>query len=525
MELIKKNLHMNRFKNRLVTQITLDDDFIVPDIRADIDGVITSEGEVVLESVRVSEGKVSVAGRLQFRILYICNSGDKRLHHMEGSLSFDENLLMDGLRDGDNVNIKWDIEDLNIGIINTRKISARAVVSLEAIAEDVYEINAAVALGDMDEDRADCLKRKVDISQIAVNKRDILRVREELNIPSNKGNIYNILWNTVRLKNTSTRVLDGKVAINGEISVMVLYEVEEEHAPVQWVDTVVPFSGMVEAPCAEGMIPDIEMNISSVNVQPRADADGEQRLIELEAIIELGIKIYSEENFEYINDIYSTSCELRPMTEMVVYNTILIKNQSKSKVSDKLKLDQTNGNIMQLLGSDGSVKVDEVRINDSGSGADTITVEGIVAVNIMFISSDDMRPISVAREIIPFTYDIEAPGIKADAQVFIRPSLEQLTTVMVGNNEIEAKAVAVFDTLVLGTVREEVILDVEESPLDIEKIKAIPSMAGYFVKKGDTLWKIAKKYYTTVDSIRKVNELKSAEVREGDMLLVVKETM
>ena len=291
MELIKKNLHMNRFKNRLVTQITLDDDFIVPDIRADIDGVITSEGEVVLESVRVSEGKVSVAGRLQFRILYICNSGDKRLHHMEGSLSFDENLLMDGLRDGDNVNIKWDIEDLNIGIINTRKISARAVVSLEAIAEDVYEINAAVALGDMDEDRADCLKRKVDISQIAVNKRDILRVREELNIPSNKGNIYNILWNTVRLKNTSTRVLDGKVAINGEISVMVLYEVEEEHAPVQWVDTVVPFSGMVEAPCAEGMIPDIEMNISSVNVQPRADADGEQRLIELEAIIELGIKI------------------------------------------------------------------------------------------------------------------------------------------------------------------------------------------------------------------------------------------
>ena len=213
------------------------------------------------------------------------------------------------------------------------------------------------------------------------------------------------------------------------------------------------------------------------------------------------------------------------MTEMVVYNTILIKNQSKSKVSDKLKLDQTNGNIMQLLGSDGSVKVDEVRINDSGSGADTITVEGIVAVNIMFISSDDMRPISVAREIIPFTYDIEAPGIKADAQVFIRPSLEQLTTVMVGNNEIEAKAVAVFDTLVLGTVREEVILDVEESPLDIEKIKAIPSMAGYFVKKGDTLWKIAKKYYTTVDSIRKVNELKSAEVREGDMLLVVKETM
>lgn len=525
MELIKKNIHMNRLKNRLMTQITLDDDFIVPDIRADIDGVITSEGDVIIESVRVSEGKVNVTGRLQFRLLYICNSGGKRLHNMEGSLSFDENLLMDGLREGDNVSIKWDIEDLSIGIINTRKISARAVVSLEATAEEMYEVEPIISLADVDMDRADCLKKNVDISQIAVSKRDILRIREELNIPSNKGNIYNILWNTVRLKNTSARVLDGKISIGGEISAMVLYEVEEENAPVQWIDTVVPFNGVVEAPCAEGMIPDIEMNISSINVQPRPDQDGEQRIIELDAVIELGIKVYSEENIEYISDIYSTSCELTPVTEQVTYNTILMRNQSKAKVSDKIKLDQSTGSIMQLIGSDGIVKLDEVRIPESSDKADTITVEGFVSVNLMYISSDDMHPISVAREIIPFTHEIEAPGVTENALIFIRPSLEQLTTVMVGNNEIEAKAVAVFDTLILGSVKEEVILDVAESPIDMEKLRGIPSMAGYFVKKGDTLWKIAKKYYTTVDSIRKVNELKSNDIREGDMLLVVKETM
>ena len=96
---------------------------------------------------------------------------------------------------------------------------------------------------------------------------------------------------------------------------------------------------------------------------------------------------------------------------------------------------------------------------------------------------------------------------------------------MVGNNEIEAKAVAVFDTLVLNCVTEQVILDVVEKPLDMDKIKAIPSMAGYHVKNGDTLWKIAKKYYTTVDSIKKVNEIKGTDIHEGDMLLVVKERM
>ena len=41
----------------------------------------------------------------------------------------------------------------------------------------------------------------------------------------------------------------------------------------------------------------------------------------------------------------------------------------------------------------------------------------------------------------------------------------------------------------------------------------------------ETLWKIAKKYYTTVDSIRKINDIKGIDIHEGDMLLVVKERM
>ncbi len=531
MELIKKNIHMNRLKSRILTQLTLDDDFIVPDVKADIDDVITSEGEVIIDSLRTMDGKINVRGKLSFKLLYLCNTGDRRLHNMEGALSFDENFLMEGVKDGDSVNIKWDIEDLSIGIINTRKISVRAAVVIEASAEDIYDVKTAVSIGEMDEGRADCLKKNVELSQIAVSKRDILRVREELDIPSNKGNIYNILWDSVRLKNTSTRVLNGKVAVNGEVSVVVLYEVEEENAPVQWIDTIVPFFGEVEAECFEGMIPDIEINIASSNVSSKPDTDGEPRLIELDMIIELGVKIYSEESVEYISDIYSTCCELEPVTETVTYNTILIKNQSKAKVSDKLKLDNVGGSVMQILASDGAVKIDDIKINVEGVATDNmgegtgkgIVATGIVSVNIMYISSDDSRPISVAKEIIPFTHEIEAPGITAESLVFIRPSLEQLTTVMVGNNEIEAKAVAVFDTLVLNCITEEVILDVTEKPLDIQKIKAIPCMAGYHVKRGDTLWKIAKKYYTTVDSIRKVNDIKGIDVKEGDMLLVVKE--
>ena len=521
MELIKKSIHMNRLKNPVRGEITLDDDFIVPDTKSDINVVITSEGEVAIDYVAVSDGKVNVRGRLVFKVLYLCNDGDRRLHNMSGELGFDENMLLKDVMEGDNVNIKWDIEDLTISIINTRKISAKAVVSLEAMAENVYDIGLISDVANSEEEHIDYIKREIDVSQIAISKRDVIRVKGELDIPSNRGNIQSVLWSTVRVKNTMIRLMDRKLEISGEISVVVLYESEENHM-VQWMETVVPFSEGINMECSEDMIPDIDINVAMANLVPKPDMDGEQRIIELDMSLELGIKIYREENISFISDMYSTSCELALESKSITYNSIKFKNISKAKVSDRMKLDNVNGNVMQVFGSDGVVKVEEVRISETDSN--NLIIEGVVYVNVMYISSDDSRPVCVARQIIPFSHEALVNDVSADSYIFIRPSLEQLTTVMVGNNEIEAKAVVVLDILAMDSMEAEVIENVTEHPFDMDKIKAIPCMVGYMVKKGDSLWKIAKKYYTTVDNIKKINDLSGNEIKEGEMLLVVKES-
>ena len=52
MELIKKQIHMNQFKGTVTTQITLDDDFIVPDTMDDMAQVMLDTGEIQIESVK-----------------------------------------------------------------------------------------------------------------------------------------------------------------------------------------------------------------------------------------------------------------------------------------------------------------------------------------------------------------------------------------------------------------------------------------------------------------------------------------
>ena len=65
------------------------------------------------------------------------------------------------------------------------------------------------------------------------------------------------------------------------------------------------------------------------------------------------------------------------------------------------------------------------------------------------------------------------------------------------------------------------ILDIEEKELDLKKLQERPGIVCYVVQPEDTLWDIAKKYYTTSEHIRNMNHL-TEEIRAGQKLLIVK---
>ena len=80
MELRKKNLHMMQKKSEAQNQITFDEDYNVPDQKADIGQIIQKKGEVEIEQVQVSEGKAVIQGQLIFRLLYVAdNPGHRHL--------------------------------------------------------------------------------------------------------------------------------------------------------------------------------------------------------------------------------------------------------------------------------------------------------------------------------------------------------------------------------------------------------------------------------------------------------------
>ena len=52
MELVKKHIHMNRRSGSVASQMTLDDDFNVPDTMEDVEQLILERGEIQIEAAK-----------------------------------------------------------------------------------------------------------------------------------------------------------------------------------------------------------------------------------------------------------------------------------------------------------------------------------------------------------------------------------------------------------------------------------------------------------------------------------------
>jgi hypothetical protein len=267
------------------------------------------------------------------------------------------------------------------------------------------------------------------------------------------------------------------------------------------------------------MTPNISVTLTNSVLEIKPDADGEERLIECEAVLDMNIKIYEDSKFEIIKDLYSPKKKLTPQFKETTYENLLVKNVNKSKLTDRVKIAADDPRVLQVCHASGVVKIDEVYPSDHG-----LVANGVVDANIFYITPEDMRPLHAIKTSIPFSQVIEVNQLSPDHIFEVAPALEQINVMMMDTEEMEVKAVLVLNAIVFERKDEPLIVEVNEEDLDYEKVERMPGLIGYIVKPGDSLWNIAKKYYTTIEAIMELNELDSDMIYPGDQLLILKET-
>ncbi len=228
------------------------------------------------------------------------------------------------------------------------------------------------------------------------------------------------------------------------------------------------------------------------------------------------MKFYEDDELQILDDAYSTSCSLQLAKENINYEKLLMKNQSSVRISDHININNSD-NILQICSSSGTIQIDEQEITEDG-----IQIEGAVTLDILYITDNDDRPLSMAKGIIPFSHLVEIKGISDDDSYELQSDINQINLIMIDKEEVEAKITISICALVFTSKSQDAITGITENPLDLEKFNDMPGLAGFIANENDTLWDIAKEYNTTPESIMELNGLTSSQIHKGDRLLLMK---
>ena len=521
MELSMIKLHTARQIGRAETQITLDDDYNVPDYRPDIVKIIRQQGTIKLEETKTTSGAIFIKGKLIFKVLYRSDQENGKISCLKGEVPFSEKINMDGISEYDPIRVTYDIEDLSIGVIHSRKLNVRAVLVLRALAEAAA--TKEIAKGVHDEDEVLQLQTPMDISQLLFAKHDICRQKNEIVLPSSKPNIREILWKSVELRNVGSKLDGDGIHLNGEVLLSILYREEEEPDRVQWYETTIPLDCMTELDLShltesKDMFCQIQIEDTGKELEVKPDYDGEERMLALELQMHLYVRIWQEEKVPLLEDVYSLKQELQPEWAKAEFEHLLMKNEAVCKLSEAMELLENQEKILQICSVEGLARVDNVRMQPEG-----IFVEGTLVVTLLYITTDDHMPVGSMEKIFPFEQLIELPKTDAKLQLEWDCSLVQLSAAMTDQMHAEIKAAIGINLLVFEKCEQPYITTIKEAEINLEELQKFPGLVGYIAQKGDTLWKVAKMHHTTVDAIMKTNQKKEDSLKQGEKLLIIKQ--
>lgn len=516
MELEKVKIHRKREIGSAVSQITLDDDYNVPDYRPDIIKVLKEKGELRFDEVKAGNGAVWIKGSMRFFVLYRCEQGSGKISCLKGEIPFQEKLNLDGLQEFGKVRASGEIEDITIGVINSRKLNVRAVVVLRSVAEEEIDEELTAKLEDPGEYEQQT--GNVEALNLLMASHDICRQKSEAVLPSSKPNVQEILWRSVELRNVEGVIREGKVFVTGEVLMAVLYSEEEESERLQWYETTIPLECGVDCEVnEEDCVCRIMATPLASELEVKPDYDGEERILVLELSLSVDIRVWREEKLELLTDIYSLKQMVIPARKERVLEKLLIKNNAKCRMTEQMELPESQERVLQICACEGRVSLEKKEPVENG-----IRAEGTVTVELLYITTDDNMPVGSIREIYPFSQVIEIPQKSDGLQLEVTSGIEQLAAVMLDQEHIEVKATIDFDLIAFEEQKIFNIEEVTEEPLDMEELENRPGLVGYIAKAGDDLWTIAKENHTTIGDIMETNGWKEKRLEPGDTVLIVK---
>ncbi len=506
MELIKEEKRYWETVIGGLEKVNSDGDIIVPDVKPDVLKVLQIDARSVITDKGITTGGIYAQGRIYVNILYVADGCEDETGCINSVFDFRSKIDNPLITPQMKLKMSSDVSRIDFILLNSRKLSIKANVTLdyEVIAEREIKIPSGFGSND-----GECIEKTVEIDAIGVEEECSFAVRDTLEIPAGKASVKEVIKTDVKVVEREIKILPEKAVIRGNLGVCVLYFTND--MSIDYCEGEIPFTEVFDV---EGLSEDdfcsIDLKIGEINTDLSEDNDGDIRLINLECMAEMNLRARRNEEISYICDCYCPGKK----TEINYSETELrCFVDSISKETNERNVITPDENIPQIGRIYNVVAEPEVTKCSVGNGG--VTVSGRVKSYILYITNNPKCAVYTIKKDFSFEYFYQSENAKEGMDCQARVLIENLSYSLNSKGEIELKYTVLQEIRITKKENLKLICDAQTEEKSEDNDIVI-----YFLKKGDSLWSVGKRYGVKVGDIMEMNGLENDKVSEGQKLLI-----
>lgn len=498
-----ENICVNRLVERKCENLIIENDVIVPDVKPDIVSSIHTSGNVCIYKKEILDGKVRIDGCIDAYIIYLSDTEEGGVRSLNTSLDFSKSIELTNSNSEMDLSLEINLKTMDCNVINGRKVNVKAYLEVEVktysrddiqILKDVRNVSGLQKLN-----------RDMTINSLIGKGESKVFAKDTLSI-ENVDNLVEVLKAEIRVINRDFKISYNKILAKAEVKANIMYLTEDNR--INCVEKNIPVMGFIDIQnISEENFCDVNYTTKNITVRPN---EVEEHSIYIEVELELSSCVYENKKIALIQDLYSPEQEIKFSQKKITTMSELTKSVNMCTVKQRIEAKEIAGNKIYNTAL-------EYSINNVSIINERIVYEGDITATIIFASSNSFR-LDSKIEKIPFNYEIESCGVTNVANIDTTISIKDDNFIVLSDGGIDAQITLEIDTKMFRSMEINVINDIESDEL---RNDITYSIIIYFVKKGDTLWNIAKTFKSTVEDIVRTNDIEDEnKIYPGQQLLI-----
>lgn len=487
-------------------RLSVEEDIIVPDIKPDILKVLQVDARAYITDRGLLSGGMYAKGKLYVNILYIPDGDEEEIGCIKAIFDFRSKIDIPTVSQDMKLMVCCDVTRADFTAINSRKLSIRATI---LVNYDVFDEKNIEIPCFGDETDFECIHESVNTERISVVEECEFSVRDSIEVPSGKKSISEILKTDVKVCDKEIKVLQSKLILKGNFSLCVLYLTDDKKT--DYFDAEIPFTEVFDVnDLNENDSYTLNLSAGEINLELSQDNDGDLRVLNAEGIIKASLQAYRCSEMKLIGDCYCPGKKTKITANEITISKFIANKSTQNTIKEIITPDEKLPKIVRIYNTITEPEITKSYTTDAG-----IVTEGKIKIYFLYITDSAKCPIYSFKKEIPFNYNYECDGATQGLQcrTVVEVSGENYTLNPAG--DIEFKCVLKQEITVTENKRISIIEEIETG--DREQCSDIII---YFVKKDDTLWKIAKNYSVKVDDLIQLNQLESDNIKAGQKIII-----